>query len=159
MPIALVRSISLPNLKIYTTVSLLLVSGCFYYAFDVVRTDPQWKIHQNLTSNYAISRPSVLKQSSSDALTNGEILSSLPSSLDSATTTTQANGDDDDNNANNNNDKSKVIEVKPENNIFGDEASQNQTDSLVSQLKEVAQFMTHEPFCIWVSIYYFAYLN
>jgi hypothetical protein len=154
MPIALVRSISLPNLKIYTTISLLLVSGCFYYAFDVVRTDPHWKIHQNLTSNYAITRPNLLKQSSDavSALTNSEILSTLSSSLAST-----ANGNDDENS-----DKSETSDEKKETidesnkSLFEDElSSQNYTHSLMHQLKEVAQFMTHEPICIWVSDVYF----
>lgn len=136
MPIALVHSISLPNLKIYTTISLLLVSGCFYYAFDVVRTDPHWKLHQNLTNNFAITRPS-LKQQSNDALTDSEIISSLKSSLQKTS------------------DKSEMPDVsqdKIQESVF-DETSQNQTNTLASQLKEVAQFMTHEPICIWVSLF------
>lgn len=67
MPIALVRSISLPNLKIYTACSLLLVSGCLYYAFDVVRTDPQWKLHYN-SSQLSSSRPSSLLSSLTSSL-------------------------------------------------------------------------------------------
>ena len=136
MPIALVHSISLPNLKIYTTISLLLLSGCFYYAFDVVRTDPHWKLHQNLTNNFAITRPN-LKQSS-DGLADNEIISSLKSSLEQ-TSEEVDKGDIVD-----------VIQEKIQESIF-DESSLNQTQTLVDQLKEVAQFMTHEPICIWVS--------
>lgn len=129
MPIALVRSISLPNLKIYTTVSLLLVSGCLYYAFDVVRTDPQWKLHHN-TSFHSSTRPSSLLKSSNDAiavLTNSDLLSSLTSSLASA--------------------ESEKEEI-PQENIF---ESVNGTSSFTNQLKDVVSFMTHEPICIWVS--------
>lgn len=142
MPIALVRSISLPNLKIYTTISLLLVSGCFYYAFDTVRTDPHWKIHQNSSHNYAISRSSssVLKhqqQSSdveSDLTNNVDILSS-----------------DDKNDVRSV--ETNIVEEKLQEqpSSFFDEINQNETSSLVSQLKDVVQFMTHEPICIWVS--------
>lgn len=135
MPIALVRSISLPNLKIYTTISLLLVSGCLYYAFDVVRTDPQWKLHHN-TSHHATARPTILK-SSNDAisvLTNSDLLSSLTSSLAASE------------------DKEQVPSSSknhPEN-IF-DEVNLNDTSSFTNQLKDVFSFMTHEPVCIWVS--------
>lgn len=128
MPIALVRSISLPNLKIYTTISLLLVSGCLYYAFDVVRTDPQWKLHHN-TSYHSSSRPSSLLKSSNDAiavLTNSDLLSSLTSTLAST-------------------------ESEKEESIFDDAAGVNGTSSFTSQLKDVVSFMTHEPICIWVS--------
>lgn len=141
MPIALVRSISLPNLKIYTTISLLLVSGCFYYAFDTVRTDPQWKLHQNSSHNYAISRSSsiVKQQQQSSAMDDVESESLL------------TNGDILD-------EKSKISvveeqedeEEKLESSPMFDEINQNETSTLVSQLKDVIQFMTHEPICIWV---------
>jgi hypothetical protein len=144
MPIALVRSISLPNLKIYTTISLLLVSGCLYYAFDVVRTDPQWKLHQN-TSHHSPSRsPSILK-TSNDAislLTNSDLLSSLTSSLVSS-------------------DEKELPDVatdesEPENTFSG--AHVNETSqSFTNQLKDVVSFMTHEPVCIWVSHYKIAH--
>lgn len=133
MPIALVRSISLPNLKVYTTVSLLLVSGCLYYAFDVVRTDPQWKLHHN-TSYHSSTRPSSLLKSSNDALavlTNNDLLSSLTSSLTS--------GESD-------------KEEAPQENLFEEPAGNiNASSSFTHQLKDVVSFMTHEPICIWVS--------
>lgn len=138
MPIALVRSISLPNLKIYTTISLLLVSGCLYYAFDVVRTDPQWKLHHN-TSHHSASRPTSLLKSSNDAisvLTNSDLLSSLSSSLTTS--------------------EEKVVARKADQqeNIFN-EANLNDTSSFTDQLKDVVSFMTHEPICIWVSLRFF----
>lgn len=138
MPIALVRSISLPNLKVYTTISLLLVSGCLYYAFDVVRTDPQWKLHHN-TSHHSPSRPASLLKSSNDAiavLTNSELLSSLTSSLTSS------------------DDKKGEEKTDEHDNVF-EEAGLNDTSSFTSQLKDVASFMTHEPVCIWVSLIIF----
>jgi autocrine motility factor receptor len=140
MPIALVHSISLPNLKIYTTISLLLLSGCFYYAFDVVRTDPHWKLHQNLTNNFAITRPNLKQQTSSDGLADNEIISSLKSSLEQTIDEEVDKGEIVD-----------VIQEKIQESVF-DESSLNQTQTLVDQLKEVAQFMTHEPICIWTLI-------
>lgn len=134
MPIAaLVRSISLPNLKIYTTVSLLLVSGCLYYAFDVVRTDPQWKLHHN-TSHHSTSRSasSLLKAASdASAVLSSSDLSSLTSSLVMA--------------------EEKDELVRDQHDSIFDESNMNETGSLTSQLKDVVSFMTHEPVCIWVS--------
>lgn len=134
MPIALVRSISLPNLKVYTTISLLLVSGCLYYAFDVVRTDPQWKLHHN-TSYHTSARPSSLLKSSNDALsvlTNSDLLSTLTSSLTSG--------------------ESEEKEPTQEN-LFDETAGNvNGSSSFTHQLKDVVSFMTHEPICIWVSV-------
>lgn len=133
MPIALVRSISLPSLKIYTAFSLLLVSGCIYYAFDVVRTDPHWKLHQNTTHPRAAS---LLKSSNAAiaALTNSDLLSSLASSLSSK-------------------DKEEVertAEEQPENVYTGEILNEN--SSFTHQLRDVVSFMTHEPVCIWVRI-------
>lgn len=136
MPIALVRSISLPNLKIYTTISLLLVSGCFYYAFDTVRTDPHWKLHQNSSHNYAISR---LKHQHSSAVDNVE--TSLANSEILTTTDEKSKTSD----------SVEMEEEKLETPPLFEEISQNETSTLVSQLKDVIQFMTHEPICIWVS--------
>lgn len=133
MPIALVRSISLPNLKIYTTISLLCLSGCLYYAFDVVRTDPQWKLHHN-TSHHTTSRPSSLLKPSNDAiavLTSSDLLSSLSSSLASS-------------------DHTEETEKNQEEHLF-DESNLNET-TLTNQLKDVMSFMCHETICIWVSL-------
>jgi hypothetical protein len=132
MPIALVRSISLPNLKIYTTVSLLLVSGCFYYAFDTVRTDPQWKLHQN-SSHYSISRSTILKQQQQQSSSIENIVVESAPATDKIEHVIAA--------------EEKLLEPP----IFFEEINQNETSTLVSQLKDVVQFMTHEPVCIWVS--------
>jgi len=130
MPIALVRSISLPNLKVYTTISLLMVSGCLYYAFDVVRTDPNWKLHQNNTTTPSPPLPSAsLLKSANDAaalLSNSDLLSTLTSSLD--------HNDD-------------VVEGLFE----GSHLLNDTTISFTNQLKDVVSFMVHEPVCIWVS--------
>lgn len=48
MPIVLNSSVPLPNLKLYTSISVLLVSSCFYYAISVT-SDPNWKLETNST--------------------------------------------------------------------------------------------------------------
>lgn len=131
MPIALVRSISLPNLKIYTTISLLFLCGCFYYAFDTIRTDPQWKLHQNSSHNYAISRSASIKQQPIGDADSEVILANVDTLSDD-------------------NSQISVEDDKLESSML-EELNQNETSTLVSQLKDVIQFMTHEPICIWVS--------
>lgn len=137
MPIALVRSISLPNLKIYTTISVLLVSGCLYYAFDVIRTDPQWKLHHN-TSYHLTSRSASLLRSSNDAiavLTNSDLLSSLTTSLAASDEKEEAESN-----------RGNQLET-----VYDETAKLNETNSFKNQLKDVVIFMTQEPVCIWVS--------
>uniref|UniRef100_A0A336MLV3 CSON003598 protein n=1 Tax=Culicoides sonorensis TaxID=179676 RepID=A0A336MLV3_CULSO len=48
MPIVLNSSVPLPNLKLYTSISVLLVSSCLYYAINVT-SDPNWKLETNST--------------------------------------------------------------------------------------------------------------
>lgn len=48
MPIVLNTTIPLPNLKVYTSISLLLVSSSMYYAFNATN-DPNWKLDTNAT--------------------------------------------------------------------------------------------------------------
>lgn len=130
MPIALVRSFSPPNLKIYTTVSVLLVSLCFYYAFETVR-HPDWMQTRYNTSQLA-SRSIFLKSSSDviSVLSKNEILSSLSSS----SVDVNDNGAD-------------TI-------IYESEESENRNVSsrtVMKHLQDVLIFMSHEPICIWVS--------
>lgn len=140
MPIALIRSISLPNLKIYTTVSLLLVSGCIYYSFNAVTSDPHWKLQSNAT---ATGGHSVLKSqkdavsSVTSLLINTDLLVSLLPRDES-----KRNGGG---------------EGEPklqEQNIF-DNVDYNDTNSFTAQLKNVVSFMSEEPVCIWVSSYFY----
>lgn len=56
MPVAALDRIPLPNLKTYSCVSVLALSGCAYFAMQVIR-DPDWskaddkKYHKNLVKN------------------------------------------------------------------------------------------------------------
>lgn len=128
MPIALVRSFSPPNLKIYTTVSVLLVSLCFYYAFETVR-HPDWMQNRYNTSQLA-SRSIFLK--SSDVMSifsRNDFVSSLSApSVDVS-------------------DNSDII--------YETEESENNRNvssrTVMKHLRDVLIFMSHEPICIWVS--------
>ena len=50
MPIVLNGSLPLPNIKVYTTISILLVSCSVYFAINVT-SDPLWRQHNNITTN------------------------------------------------------------------------------------------------------------
>lgn len=138
MPIALIRSISLPNLKIYTTISLLLVSGCIYYSFNVVTTDPHWKLQSNATAASGHSA----QKSQNDAvasvtslLTNTDLLASLLPRED-----TKRNDEN-------------AESILNDGNLF-DNVDYNDTNTFTAQLKDVVSFMGQEPVCIWVSTNY-----
>jgi hypothetical protein len=124
MPIALVRSFSPPNLKIYTTISILLVSLCFYYAFETVR-NPDWL--QNRYNSSQLASRSIFLKSSSDVISvlsaKNDILSSLSSSVENSDSV-----------------------------IYNDEIeNKNVSRSMMKHLQDVLIFMSHEPICIWVS--------
>lgn len=122
MPIALVRSFSPPNLKIYTTISVLLVSLCFYYAFETVR-NPDWL--QNRYNSSQLTSRSIFLKSSSDVisvLSKNDILSSLSSSVENSDSV-----------------------------IYDEMENKNASRSMMKHLQDVLIFMSHEPICIWVS--------
>lgn len=130
MPIALVRSFSPPNLKIYTTVSVLLVSLCFYYAFESVR-NPDWMQQRYNTSQLA-TRSMFLKSSGDviSVLSKNDILSSLSQQSDEET-------DD--------------VDVNDSEIIYESESRNVSSRTMMKQLRDVLIFMSHEPICIWVS--------
>lgn len=155
MPLALVRSISLPNLKIYTTISLLLVSGCIYYSFNVVKNDPNWKLQHNTTGvpsliNQQTNHQSSLLKSSSDAvvsiLTASQSTSETTNSIESDTETIASASDVEINN--------NINSVNHNENVLFENlaASVNETRTFTTHLKDTFSFMSQEPICIWVSV-------
>uniref|UniRef100_A0AAG5DA22 E3 ubiquitin-protein ligase AMFR n=1 Tax=Anopheles atroparvus TaxID=41427 RepID=A0AAG5DA22_ANOAO len=49
MPVALNGSIPLPSVRVYTSVTVLMMSVCLYYALTMT-SDPNWRQHTNVTS-------------------------------------------------------------------------------------------------------------
>uniref|UniRef100_A0A182NH56 E3 ubiquitin-protein ligase AMFR n=1 Tax=Anopheles dirus TaxID=7168 RepID=A0A182NH56_9DIPT len=49
MPVALNGSVPLPSVRVYTSVTVLLMSACLYYAL-IMTSDPNWRQHTNITS-------------------------------------------------------------------------------------------------------------
>lgn len=147
MPIALIRAISLPNLKIYTTISLLLVSGCIYYAFNVT-ADPYWKLQHN--STVSNNHQSTLLKSSNDAvstvasiLTNTDLLSSLTAANLPEAHVIEGNAEAA---------ESSTVAEKPLTDSILDNIFINESRPLSTHIKDIISFMSQEPICIWVSL-------
>uniref|UniRef100_A0A182PHA0 E3 ubiquitin-protein ligase AMFR n=1 Tax=Anopheles epiroticus TaxID=199890 RepID=A0A182PHA0_9DIPT len=50
MPVALNGSVPLPSVRVYTSVTVLLMSVCLYYAL-IMTSDPNWRQHTNITAS------------------------------------------------------------------------------------------------------------
>lgn len=126
MPTIILDRIPLPNLKIYTSISVLLVSFCVYFAVNSTK-DPDWRLLINSTSLDSFTGSTIIDDESLIKLSTNNIQSDL--------------------------DEVNVIHRDNYVNILSDEtrSSGNQTRSLGGQLKDVMDFMFQEPVCIWVS--------
>lgn len=127
MPTIILDRIPLPNLKVYTSVSVLLVSFCVYFAIDSTK-DPDWRLLLNSTSSdddVGFVDSKLMDDESLIKLTDSEMQSEL----------------------------SDVIDRNVYMNILSDTTPVhgNQTRSLGGQLKDVMDFMFQEPVCVWVS--------
>ncbi|XP_052862115.1 E3 ubiquitin-protein ligase AMFR-like [Anopheles cruzii] len=49
MPVALNGSIPLPSVRVYTSITVLMMSACLYYAL-IMTSDPHWRQHANITT-------------------------------------------------------------------------------------------------------------
>lgn len=126
MPTIILDRIPLPNLKIYTSVSVLLVSFCVYFAVNSTK-DPDWRLLLNSTSVDSFVDAKLMDDESLIKLSSNELHSGLSDMID------------------------RDIYM----NILSDATtlSGNQTRSLGGQLKDVMDFMCQEPICVWVSFF------
>ncbi len=133
MPTIILDRIPLPNLKIYTSVSVLLVSFCVYFAVNSTK-DPDWRLLLNATSVDGFVDSKLMDDESLIKLTNNELDSS---------------------------ELSDVIERNVYMNILSDATTLNgnQTRSLGGQLKDVMDFMFQEPVCVWVSFFFRSFFS
>lgn len=124
MPTIILDRIPLPNLKIYTSVSVLLVSFCVYFAVNSTN-DPDWRLLLNSTSVDSFGDAKLMDDESLIKLSNNEFHSEF----------------------------SDVIDQNLYMNILSDATTLNgnQSRSLGGQLKDVMDFMFQEPVCVWVS--------
>uniref|UniRef100_A0A182U266 Uncharacterized protein n=1 Tax=Anopheles melas TaxID=34690 RepID=A0A182U266_9DIPT len=163
MPVALNGSVPLPSVRVYTSVTVLLMSACLYYALAMT-SDPNWRQHTNITSSTtggtvptaggtASTAANTATSAASSAagpagMIDGAVegaggkLGERPPICSDLRQMLQGGGsyapDEDD---------SREVEE-------GDErwlVVGNDTRSLGAYLKDTASFMATEPFCIWVS--------
>uniref|UniRef100_A0A182WJ39 E3 ubiquitin-protein ligase AMFR n=1 Tax=Anopheles minimus TaxID=112268 RepID=A0A182WJ39_9DIPT len=75
MPVALNGSVPLPSVRVYTSVTVLLMSACLYYALTMT-SDPNWRQHTNMTSTVSGTATTT---SATAAISNTPTASSTPS--------------------------------------------------------------------------------
>lgn len=178
MPSEILSRIPLPSLRTYTTISVLLVTGCIYYSFNVT-SDPYWKLHTNSTSSAAdalsnFDDSAVLRgensgigsedggPSSGNLLNDLNIANTINDLAAAIANMERKNGLVDQNVV--------VADVETTDGADGgrittdsephsdDKASSEQQDetsgdnrSILDMCRDIASFMSQEPVCIWVS--------
>lgn len=130
MSTVLLDRIPLPNFKIYTTISVVFVSACVYYAIGVT-SDPYWRLQNNSTN--------------SDDLSTGLLENTLIGADGLLKAAVEGL----------NKLESRVL---ISNKLLSDGSAQeedgdflNDSRSFTGQIKDVIAFMSQEPICIWVS--------
>lgn len=140
MPIVLNSSVPLPNLKLYTSISVLLVSSCFYYAISVT-SDPNWKLETNSTlfsakhgDSSSLEEILSMQDEINEKETIIENFNNLQETILAAIQATNRDGDDAELDA----------EIVAPQQTLADR-------SLKTRFKDILAFMMQEPICIWVS--------
>lgn len=127
MPNMILDRIPLPNLKIYTSVSVLLVSVSIYYAIQMTQ-DPYWRALNNVTSQVVEIKDH-----------HGDMLARLAAEGDAAHL------------------ESRAIEAlaRQSSEFMASgkvDANGNDTRNFIDHVNDVMQFITQEPICIWTLI-------
>lgn len=147
MPNALLDRISLPNLRLYTSVSVVLVSCCLYYAISAT-SDPFWRLNNNTTaSDSFFSLNTDSSHGALDLIMNFELNDKFVTNDEPHHTLTGSNG----------------IEPQQQqvvNQIFSQFTADqrklfNDTRTIGTKFKDVVSFMVQEPICVWVSDHQF----
>lgn len=124
MPSEILSRIPLPSLRVYTSISLLLVAGCVYYSFNVT-SDPSWKQNVNITLHY----PPVSLDNGPTTTTTGE-----GGALDGLSV-----------------DHQLAVKEDVEKVMVGPEYYDGDYRTVMDQLQDMMSFMGQEAICIWVS--------
>lgn len=142
MPNVLLDRISLPNLRLYTSVSVLLVSSCLYYAISST-SDPFWRLDNNVTATDSFF-PLANTDTTIGSNPNTDVDDLLIDRKESA-------------------DKNILLVANNINQIFtyitpDQRKLFNDTRTIGTKFKDVVAFMVQEPVCIWVSRWAFELL-
>ncbi|XP_055602041.1 E3 ubiquitin-protein ligase AMFR-like [Uranotaenia lowii] len=151
MPVVLNGSLPLPSIRIYTSISVLLVSVCLYYATSVT-SDPFWRQQSNATAATSTTVNSILSGAASaagDAAAAGVAGAAGGDKMASVLTVKEINDLEDKILAATDADLQKMMEHEAE---LLESAAYNDSRSIGAHLKDIASFMGSEPFCIWTLI-------
>lgn len=133
MSTVLLDRIPLPNFKIYTTISVLFVSACVYYAIGVT-SDPYWRLQNNSTTSPDDLSTGLLENTIIGA---DGLLKAAVEGLNKL--------------------ESRVLisnRILSDGAQVEDEDFLNDSRSFTGQAKDVIAFMSQEPICIWVSFFF-----
>lgn len=149
MPNVWLDRISLPNLRLYTSVSVVLVSCCLYYAISAT-SDPFWRLDNNITASDSFFSLNTESNPFVDHVANTLDFSNILSDKKDADENilTGSNG---------------IVDhhVQPNqqhvvNQIFSQFTADqrklfNDTRTIGTKFKDVVSFTVQEPICVWVS--------
>lgn len=145
MPNVILDRIPLPNLRLYTSVSVLLVSCCVYYAISST-SDPFWRFDNNTTASdsfFSLSPDAIIAGLDSSGIDIEKILDvNHAASADHGGVAKDALDETQQQEMAN-----TVLQyISPDQRkLFND------TRTIGSKVKDVVSFMVQEPICIWVS--------
>lgn len=148
MPNVILDRIPLPNLRLYTSVSVLLVSCCVYYAISST-SDPFWRFDNNTTASdsfFSLSPDAIIAGLDSTGIDIEKILDvNHATPADSGGVAKDAIDETQQQEMAN-----TVLQyISPDQRkLFND------TRTIGSKVKDVVSFMVQEPICIWVSSIY-----
>lgn len=156
MPNVLLDRISLPNLRLYTSISVLLVSCCVYYAISST-SDPFWRLDNNVTSPdsiFSLNAESLIGLGNGEQAQHHQSNNILVGALKKAVSVDAVD--------NNNGELENVGNVESQHRqpqqsqlytiISPDQRKLfNDTRTIGNKFKDVVSFMVQEPICIWVS--------
>lgn len=157
MPNVLLDRISLPNLRLYTSVSVVLVSCCLYYAISAT-SDPFWRLNNNTTASDSFFSLNTDYNHVIDPITNG-------ANNDLNNVITEKKDTDESILIGWNGIIDHHMQQQPQphqqqmvNQIFSQFTADqrklfNDTRTIGTKFKDVVSFMVQEPVCVWVSCY------
>lgn len=145
MPNALLDRITLPNLRLYTSVSVVLVSCCLYYAISAT-SDPFWRLNNNTTASdsfFALNTDG--SHGALDLIMNFELNDKFVPNDEHQILTTGSNGIE----------PQQQQQQQVVNQIFSQFTADqrklfNDTRTIGTKFKDVVSFMVQEPICVWV---------
>lgn len=145
MPIVLNSSVPLPNLKIYASISVLLVSSCLYYAFNAT-SDPNWRLETNSTLFQSRSGDTLeeLLQIHEELNEKETIIDNFNNLQETILAAIKAT----------NRDEEVDVEALESGLLEKSDATTDESidrRGFTNRLRDVAAFMLQEPICIWVS--------